>query len=585
LLGSDITPLDFILIMVYISSMKWVTVTINNNPVKVAFDETSIHIYNAFPIKDNLKLRGYRWNPDNKSWFITPTNVTDEMELLKNNLKTISTPSPERGSKDQADLLPESFSIVELRNRVEEIIQSTIGRQIWVRGVIASDIKNYQWASYFDLKDEDEKSNLFFHVEVKKKNYKEIKKKLKDVADDLQKDLPVFCLVELSVSVRYAADLRLHLLDVLPEFTRAKIRSQMDLTLETLSQEGILEYQKRLKLPDLLFNIGLITSAQGTSVKDVLAGLTPFQNKYQFYFVDTRMEGASAADSVIASVKFLQDKARKLKLDAIIITRGGGSEQSLAVFNDHRLCQAVCKSTIPILTAIGHEKDISAIEICSHFTPTPSTPSGIGKFLSNRFSQIQQDLSRSIEQLMHYFMARSGSEMAKLRQVIRNLSPWIDRVIQMNQERFGYKVSKLVQSLDFVIKSQNKRLREGVSHILSRGKGIFNREGYQLTRMLRRIDFKKRYRENRKCVEEVSNLGNQILDLTNRTLVTEEMQLKGLSDVVMACDPNKILKKGFTLTLNEKDQVVKSLKEFKQGHQRRLKFYDGITHIVEKEEV
>ena len=62
--------------------MKFVALTINGRQVNVAFDENSIHVYNAFPIKDELKMRGYRWNPQQKSWFIRPDDVDEEMAVL-----------------------------------------------------------------------------------------------------------------------------------------------------------------------------------------------------------------------------------------------------------------------------------------------------------------------------------------------------------------------------------------------------------------------------------------------------------------------------------------------------------------------
>ena len=68
---------------------------INGQEVSVAFDENSIHIYNAFPIKDDLKMRGYRWNPTDKSWFLHPRDVDMEMEALENNLLS---PSPPAGA-------------------------------------------------------------------------------------------------------------------------------------------------------------------------------------------------------------------------------------------------------------------------------------------------------------------------------------------------------------------------------------------------------------------------------------------------------------------------------------------------------
>jgi len=59
--------IDFHKVMVYIQIMKFIDAVIHDHPVKIAFDDNSIHVYNAYPIKDNLKLRGYRFNKEDKT--------------------------------------------------------------------------------------------------------------------------------------------------------------------------------------------------------------------------------------------------------------------------------------------------------------------------------------------------------------------------------------------------------------------------------------------------------------------------------------------------------------------------------------
>ncbi|UCH98358.1 MAG: hypothetical protein JSV88_16360, partial [Candidatus Aminicenantes bacterium] len=339
--------------------MKWVTVVINGQEVSVAFDENSIHIYNAYPIKDDLKIRGYRWNPADKSWYLQPGDVDAEIRVLENNLQPSAAPV-KCGKKPELAVFPESYSVAELRNRLDRLIREGIRGNIWVRGVIASDVKNYKWASYLDLKDEDENRDIFFRVEIKTHNLEKIERKLQEsgAAQSLERDLPVFCHVEVYLPLRNVVDIRLSLLDILPEYTQAKIRNQREITLDKLKEEGIIENQKRLVVPVFISRLGLITSGQGTSIRDIKAGLHPYENKYRFFFVDSRMEGAHAVDSIIQAITFLESSPG-IELDAIIIARGGGSEQSLAVFNDLRLCRKVCHTPIPILTAIGHEKDIT----------------------------------------------------------------------------------------------------------------------------------------------------------------------------------------------------------------------------------
>jgi len=584
--------------------MNWVTLTINGTDVSVAFDENSIHIYNAYPIKDDLKLRGYRWNPADKSWQFKSGDVTAEMEVLKNNLQP-STPLVKRIGKTELSKFPESYSVVDLRNRIDQLIQQGIRGNIWVRGVIASDIKNYEWASYLDLKDEDETYDIFFRVEVKKEILEKINQKLEEpgVAHSLEKDLPVFCNVDVHLPLRNVVDVRLTLLDILPEYTQAKIRNQREITLDKLKEEGILENQKRLILPALISRIGLITSEQGTSIKDIKAGLFPYVDKYQFFFTDSRMEGANAVDSIIQSIDFLENNS-EIALDAIIIARGGGSEQSLAICNDLRLCRKVCLTRIPILTAIGHEKDVTAIELCSWLTPTPSTPSGMGKYLQSRYFNLQEQLTGTVTQLIHHFTNAHHREMEKIRAFLKNIPSLVLSYIRLREERFFSLTHGLEQSVTFTVRDQGRRIatltrqliekyqdlnfksKKNIEafavQILSRV-GILNqREVKQVEKTILKLDFRKRRRDNKKQQEEIQKKAKTLVAQALKIFTSSQKDLEARRHLVHANNPQNVLRKGFTLTLDKGNQVIKTVKEFNQKRSGILKFHDGSTEIIKK---
>lgn len=590
--------------------MKWISMVINGQEVSVAFDENSIHIYNAYPIKEDLKMRGYRWNAADKSWFLHPRDVDLEMEVLENNLQT---PSPDaalpvkKGEKSELAVFPDSYSVAELRNRLDRLIREGIRGNVWVRGIIASEVKNYKWASYLDLKDEDENRNIFFRVEIKKQNLEKINLKLQKsgVAQSLEPDLPVFCNVEVYLPLRNVVDIRLSLLDILPEYTQSKIRNQREITLDQLKKEGILENQEQLILPVFISRLGLITSEQGTSIRDIRAGLHPYQGKYRFFFVDSRMEGANAVDSIIQAITFLENNPG-IELDAVIIARGGGSEQSLAIFNDLRLCRKVCHSRIPILTAIGHEKDITAIEQCSWLTPTPSTPSGIGKYLQNRYLNLQEQLSGTITQLIHHFTNVHHRETEKIKAFLKQVPVRVSSYIKWKEQGFFNLTRELERSMGFTVRDHERRIGT-LTHqlvnanrelliknksnieslaavILSRVDTLSQREFKQMEKTILKLDFEKRRRVNQKQREEIREKARSLLAQVQKTITNVQRNVEARMQLVQASDPHQILKKGFTLTLDEEKQVIKSINEFNQKQKATLKFHDGSTKIIKDNE-
>ncbi|MCP5102991.1 MAG: hypothetical protein GY950_06420 [bacterium] len=495
--------------------------------------------------------------------------------------------------------------MADLRNRVDRLIREGIRGNVWVRGVIASEVKNYKWASYLDLKDEDEKRNIFFRVEVKRPNLEKINRKLKEsgVCESLERDLPVFCSVEVYLPLRNVIDVRLSLLDILPEYTQSKIRNQREITLEKLQEEGIRENQKKLLLPAFVSNIGIITSEQGTSIKDIKAGLHPYGGKYRFFFVDSRMEGGNAVAGIIRAVDYLENNSG-IVLDAVIIARGGGSEQSLAVFNDLRLCRRVCLARIPILTAIGHEKDVSAIEMCSWLTPTPSTPSGIGKYLQNRYLNLQEQLAGAVTQLIHHFTNVHHREMEKIKSFLKNIPARVLSYLKLREERFFSLTRGFEQSAGFTVRDQERRIAALTGQLLEKGRdsrsrsrkdigtmaglvlsraGTVNqRECLQMEKTISKLDFEKRGRDNRVQQEEVRRKARNLLAQALKNLSDAQKTMDARRELAQASDPRNILKKGFTLTLDEENRVIKSSKEFEQKKHASLKFHDGSVEITKR---
>lgn len=592
--------------------MNWVTLTINGTDVSVAFDGNSVHIYNAYPIKDDLKMRGYRWDPAEKSWHISPGDVETEMEVLKNNFQVPAPPvkrdkGVKRSEKTELSVFPQSYSVADLRDRIDRLIREGIRGNIWVRGVIASDVKTYKWYSYLDLKDEDDKRDIFFRVDIKKPNLEKINRKLSEsgVARALEKDLPVFCNVEVYLPLRNVVDVRLSLLDILPEYTQSKIRNQREITLDKLKEEGIIGNQKNLIPPALISRIGLVTSGQGTSVKDIKAGLFPYADKYRFYFVDSRMEGANAVDSIIKAVDFLENNP-EIELDALIIARGGGSEQSLAVFNDLRLCRRVCVARIPVLTAIGHEKDVSAVELCSWLTPTPSTPSGIGKYLQNRYLDLENRLAGTVTALIHHFTNVHHRETGKIRAFLKNIPSRVVGSFRVKEDRFLTLTRGLERSVAFTVRDRERRIASLTGRItgkcrdlhlrdkknitgftrsiLARTDTLNRREVRQVEKTVGKLDFEKRDRDNLRRREDIRRNARTLIALALKNTDQTRRGLDQRVQLVRASDPRNILKKGFTLTLDEENRVIKTVTDFDRKKSATLKFHDGSAEIIKKEE-
>jgi len=589
--------------------MKFFKTEINGCPVTISFDSNSIHIFNGYSIKDDLKLRGYRFNPKEKSWYINPDNVDMELKNLTGNISEEKEQNEiGNGNEKLSDLsneFPESYSVIELRNRLDKIIKEGLISKIWIRGVIASEVKRYKWFSYFNLKDE-ENENLFFNVECKNTFMENVEKKLKElkISERLEKNLPVFLGVEVKVSNRNLIDVRLSLIDIVPEFTVAKLKSEKDITLERLMKDDILYKQKKLKLPLFVENIGIISSEQGTSVRDILSGLYPYEKRYNFFFIDSRMEGENAVSSIINAIDYFE-RRKKIKIDLLVIARGGGSEQSLSVFNDYNLCRKVCLVNIPVLAAIGHDKDLSAIEICSFVSPVPSTPSGAGKYLAQKYFDLQTSLKEQFKKNIDFFHEFHTKEKGKLRTFLKYIPSISSSVLRVKKKEFGNLYEKFNNLSSFILRENRKLISIFSSGIYSKLNRIliseydkidyiweeikWRRESFilknkkSIMRIIEKTDFDKINESNKRIEESIKIKVKNLISISHKKIERSEKKVEIYNHLINSLSPNEVLKKGYTLVLNKDNKIIPNLLRFKNEDFKKLKFFDGEIEIEEKE--
>ncbi|MCX6112854.1 MAG: exodeoxyribonuclease VII large subunit [Proteobacteria bacterium] len=358
------------------------------------------------------------------------------------------------------------FSISELREHISKLVKSHFSTPIIIKGVISSEPKLYPSFVFFDIR--DEQKNMSFTLYGYIGNFYNIQKKLKatGAVEKLTEDVPVMLIVEPVISSQKNISIRLNIVDIIPEYTTSILASAKNITLNKLTEEGLVDLQKNIELPLLIRNIGLITSDQGTSVQDISSAMGPTRKFYNIIFQSVRVEGSSAVSHIVEAIEKFNKYKRSLDIDVLLIARGGGSSLDLAAFNDYELCKAVCLSKIPIITAIGHDKDEHAVELCSHLTPIPSTPSGIGTFLKQRMLDVKEDLEVSIQEVASEVVEKLikeevlvknylSSVLASIKNAFRiqiiQLKNVIDSVARESKRIFDYseeRVKELIRLLD-----------------------------------------------------------------------------------------------------------------------------------------
>jgi exodeoxyribonuclease VII large subunit len=177
------------------------------------------------------------------------------------------------------------------------------------------------------------------------------------------------------------------------------LKKAADLLHQKLQKEGLFEVERKRPLPAIPDRVGLITADQSAARADFIKILGERWGGVEIIIVDSLVQGDQAPAQLASAIKTLNNLFEQPEV--IVITRGGGSTEDLAAFNDERLVRAVAASRIPTLIAIGHETDESLAELVADMRA--STPSNAAMALTpDRYAELKRldHISSSLDRLL-----------------------------------------------------------------------------------------------------------------------------------------------------------------------------------------
>lgn len=221
-----------------------------------------------------------------------------------------------------------------------------------------------------------------------------------------------------------------------------------------LESEGLFAPERKKPIPALPRRIGVITSPSGAAIRDFLQIINRrFPNVHVTIF-PCQVQGGTAAAEVTAAVDFFN---RTRAADVLVITRGGGSMEDLWPFNNELLARSVAASTIPVISAIGHEIDFTICDFASDLrAPTPSAAAelviGRQADLADSVERFAKDMERTVMMRMreneHRLERAAGSYVFREPQrMIEQRSQFLDEL----EMRMNNAVSQNFQRADAVV--------------------------------------------------------------------------------------------------------------------------------------
>ncbi len=317
-----------------------------------------------------------------------------------------------------------------------------------------------------------------------------------------------------------------------------------------LEAEGLFDQQRKRKLPKFPRTVGVITSATGAAVRDVVITLQRRYPSVGILLYPVQVQGKSAAPSIVKALAMMNKLA---EADVLIVGRGGGSLEELWAFNEEAVARSIASSTIPVISAVGHETDYTIADFVADIraaTPTAAAEVAVPHHL---------ELRQHLQQLKIRLLQGMGGQLGQKRDRLKRLqtSPYLfqpERHIIQRTERLDRITEQLVHRIRGRLYGARQKT-SGRERSLNR----FNPQ--------EQLGLTKNRLETRQLRLKQAVIGlNKDL---RQHVVAQIRQLDALS-------PLKVMQRGYSLVyLDENAALVKSKHQLKLGDRLRVRLHDG----------
>ena len=196
-----------------------------------------------------------------------------------------------------------------------------------------------------------------------------------------------------------------------------------------LAKEGLFDVERKREIPSHPRSIGIITSPQAAALKDVLSTLARRAPHIPIVIYPTLVQGPDAPAGIISALKAAE---KEKAVDVILLVRGGGSIEDLWAFNDEQLAHAIAQSSIPIVSGVGHETDVTIADFVADLRAP--TPTGAAELAAPRKDQMLQELEAIKQAMLQRVRQRVEREAQTLDQLALRLSHALPNPERMREQ-------------------------------------------------------------------------------------------------------------------------------------------------------
>lgn len=427
----------------------------------------------------------------------------------------------------------EILSVSELNRKARQLLETHLPL-LWVEGEISNFAKPSSGHWYFTLKD----ANAQVRCAMFRNRNNEVR---------FKPEQGIQVLVRARVSLYEGRGDYQLIVEHMEEAGFGVLQRAFEALKAKLLKEGLLDELHKQDIPELPKHIAVITSPTGAAIRDVLTVLRRRFPSIPLTILPVPVQGEGAAQKIVEAIERANSVAG---FDVILLTRGGGSLEDLWPFNEEIVARAIFASELPVVSAVGHEVDVTISDFVAD--ARAPTPSAAAELLSpdrddweQTFAGYEMLLAQAMQRLIKNGRAVIESFRARLRHP-------------------GQRIQSANQHLDHL----EMRLRHAIEHHLHR----------QHSRLQGLMARHRPYHPAAKIAAygtQVQQLLRRLRNAMKQSLQMQQQHFRQLAGLLDSMSPLNTLKRGYSLTLNRNNHIVRDVGKVNVGDRITTKLAHG----------
>jgi exodeoxyribonuclease VII large subunit len=445
----------------------------------------------------------------------------------------------------------EKLTLTELQLIIKDSLYIALPDMYWVIAEISEMKENYNGHCYLELVEKHTSENSIrarVRAVIWSNRFRFLKSFFENTTNEsLREGMKVLVRVKIEYHEVYGLSLVIN--DIDPAFTIGEMAIKRQQILKKLEEEGVLTMNKELDFPVLPQRIAVISSTNAAGYSDFIKHLR--ENSFGYVFLttlfETPLQGTDTETGVVRA--FDRIAAQLENFDLAVIIRGGGSQTDLSWFDNYNIAYYVTQFPLPVITGIGHEKDLSVTDIVAH--RSLKTPTAVADFLvecmnntENNLNEITRVIFENAREILENNKMRIDASRLKLIPVAKMM------ISEFKEDLSGVLIEMINTGKDFILRAgllpakQKSRLVSGTRSYMSSYGSFLVRERQSLS-------------------------GNSRNYLNNISRV-----MSGYTNSIKILDPENVLKRGYTIT-SMNGKIIKKRTQLDKGYVIDTRFSDG----------